>query len=74
MGYSKGQVADITSQIPENADKIRAVFDSKIDAVGESDATKSLLEACRRISPPIIGGVIDYLSKGLPSLNSANDK
>ena len=67
-------MADITSGIPENADKIRAVFDSKIDAVDESDAAKSLLEACRRISHPIIGGVIDFLSKRLPSLNSANDK
>ena len=63
MGYSRGQVADITNGIPSNADKIRAAFDIKIDAVGESNATAALLEACRRIPNPIIGGVMDILSK-----------
>ena len=63
MGYSSGQVEDITSRIPSDADKIRAVFDKKIDAVGESDATAALLEACRRIPNPIIGSVMDILSK-----------
>ena len=63
MGYSAGQVADITSAIPSHADKIRAVFNKKIDAVGERAATAALLEACRRIPHPIIGGVMDILSK-----------
>ena len=63
MGYSSGQVEGITSRIPNDADKIRAVFNNKIDAVGESAATAALLEACKCIPNPIIGGVMDILSK-----------
>ena len=74
MDYASGQVDDITSRIPSNADKIRAVFNKKINAVGESAATKALLEACTRLPHPIIGGVMDILSQGVPSLGSANNK
>ena len=62
-GLSSGQVADITGGIYNDADKIRAVFDKKIDAAGENAAVAALLEACRRIPHPIIGGVMDILSK-----------
>ena len=74
MGYASVQVDDITSRIPSNADKIRTVFNKKISAVGESAATKALLEACKSVPHPIIGGVMDILSKGIPSLGSANNK
>ena len=74
MGYASGQVDDITSRIPSNADKIRAVFNKKINAVGESAATEALLEACRRLPHPINGGVMDILSTPMPSLGSANKK
>ena len=63
MGYSSGEVEDITSGIPNHADKIRAVLNKTIDAVGERDALEVLLEACRRIRYPIIGSVMDVLSQ-----------
>jgi hypothetical protein len=65
MGYASGQVDDITSGIPNHADKIRAVFNKKIDAVGESAAATALLEACRSIPDPIIGGVMDILTTSI---------
>ena len=62
LGYSSGEVDDITSGIPNHPDKIRAVFNKKIDAVGEGDAAAALLEACSQIPHPIIGSVMDILS------------
>ena len=63
MGYSGATVVGITNPMPSEPDKIRAVFDKKTSAVGERAATQALLEACKRISDPIIGGVMDSLSK-----------
>ena len=53
----------ITNQMRSEPDKIRAVFDKRTNAVGERAATQALLEACKRISDPIIGGVMGNLSK-----------
>ena len=66
MGSSSFEVDSITSGIPNRADKIRAVFNKKIDDIGERAATEALLQACRRIPHPIIGGVMDSLSKRIP--------
>ena len=63
MGYSRAAVVAITTGITSEADKIRAVFDNKIRAVGKRAATQALLKACRSIPDPIIGGVMDSLSK-----------
>lgn len=52
----------ITSEIPSLADKIRAVYNKKIDAVGERAATVALLQACKDIPDPIFGSVMDILS------------
>ena len=63
MGFSKAKVVAITDGMPSKADKIRAVFDNKFNAVGKRAAIQALLEACKCISDPIIGGVMDSLSK-----------
>ena len=63
MGYSRAAVVAITTGIASEADKIRAVFDNKIRAAGKHAANKALLKACGRIYDPIIGGVMDSLSK-----------
>ena len=63
MGYSGAEVGAITTGIPSEADKIRAVFDNKIRVVGKRAAMEALLEACRCVPYPIIGGVMDSLSK-----------
>jgi hypothetical protein len=63
MGFTGDTVMGITTGITSDADKIRAVFDKKISAVGQRAASKSLLEACRCIPHPIIGGVMDSLLK-----------
>jgi ankyrin repeat protein len=61
MGYSAATVMAFTNGMPSEADKIRAVFETKKGAVGERDAVKALLKACKRIPKPIIGGVMDNL-------------
>jgi hypothetical protein len=62
MGYSRAEIISITTGIPSHCDKIRAVFENKIRAVGQRAAIENLLEACRSIPDPIIGGVMDSLS------------
>jgi ankyrin repeat protein len=61
MGFAGAKVDAITHRMSSEADKIRAVFDKKTKAVGERAATQSLLKACKRLSDPIIGGVMDSL-------------
>jgi hypothetical protein len=50
-----------TTGMTSEADKIRAVIEKKIGAVGERAAGEALLEACKRTPDPIIGGVMDSL-------------
>jgi hypothetical protein len=63
MGYSSARVLAITDGMPSKADKIRVIFDKKVSAVGQYAATQALLDACKSISDPIIGGVLDSLFK-----------
>ena len=63
LGFCPEEVDDIANGVSNSADKISALFHKKIDVVGQSDATKALLEACRWIPYPIIDSVMDILSK-----------
>jgi hypothetical protein len=63
MGFPGDTVMATTTGIGSHADKIRALFDKKINDVGEGDAKKALLQACSCIPNPIIGGVMESLSK-----------
>jgi hypothetical protein len=61
MGYRGPTVMAFTTGMTSEADKIRAVIEKKIGAVGERAAGEALLEACKRTPDPIIGGVMDSL-------------
>ena len=67
MGYASRQRDNITTQVPSVANKIRAIFNKKINTVGEElqvALQEALLEeACRHIPHPIIGNVISSQSK-----------
>lgn len=63
MGLTTGQVNSITAQIHNDAGKLRAVYESKVKAVGRGNATAALVEACRNIPHPIIGAVMDEITK-----------
>ena len=59
MGFSSSEVTTMTSEIPHNAGKLRAVFEGKRNGVGQRDAEAALLKACENITMPIIGAVLD---------------
>ena len=62
MGLSLSEVTNMTSGIPHNAGKLRAVFEGKRHKVGQRDAAAALLKACENISMPIIGVVLDKIA------------
>ena len=57
IGFTDGQITDMTDGLRTSAAKIEKVVNVKAADIGEQEATELLLEACERISNPVIGAV-----------------
>ena len=61
LGMNPAQISSIIDGKPSNADKLRAIIDSKKAIVGEEDLFVELITACGRLPFPITGVVEDQM-------------
>lgn len=63
LGYTEGQVTAIVDGLPEHADKMLKIVNTKAMGVNCKELAQQLLHACETMSPPIIEEVRSRLQE-----------
>ena len=57
LGFSLGQLTDMTHTLVSGAGKLERIVDEKAAEVGAEETARLLLDACERLINPVIGAV-----------------
>ena len=57
LGFSLGQLTDMTHTLGSGAGKLERIVDEKAAEVGAEETARILLDACERLPNPVIGAV-----------------
>ena len=57
LGFRDGQITAMTDGLCTHAARLQKIVNQKAGDVGEQEAARLLLEACKKIPNPVIGAV-----------------